>query len=112
MLRPSASMTNSSATSTMRTHVRPSVASTTKGSTIKTAATAAYSTKCLSALESAVTRHPSRSFRHLLPHQSRRPQHEHADEHQEGEDVAVVAAEHASREIADVARGKAFDDAE
>src|SRR5215210_7013097 len=48
----------------------------------------------------------------LLTHEAGRAEHQHKYEHEKGENVAIVAAEHAAREIADVTGDKAFDDAE
>ncbi len=47
-----------------------------------------------------------------MPQQSGRPQHQNQYQNQERENIAVVAAEHAAGQIADVAGGLAFDDAQ
>ena len=48
----------------------------------------------------------------LLAEQSRRPEHQHENEHDEGEDVLVVATEETARKIADVAGAEGLDQAE
>src|SRR6478752_7555866 len=47
--------------------------------------------------------------RHPLAEQAGRPQREHDDQHDEGEDVAVVAAQHIAGQGADVARADGLD---
>ncbi len=49
---------------------------------------------------------------HAFAEQARRPQGQDDDQHDEGEDVGVVAAEHAARQRADVARADGLDQAE
>ena len=49
---------------------------------------------------------------HALAQQARGAQREHDDQHDEGEDVGVVAAQHAAGERADVARADGFDQAQ
>ena len=48
----------------------------------------------------------------LFAKQPRRPEHQHDDQHDEGEDVLVVAAEEAAGQVADVARPQRLDQAE
>src|SRR5512139_3747824 len=101
MFSPSASRMKSSATSRMRTQVRPSAASVAKGSATSSAATAsAMSQRCARGVIAAVR---SRPLAACLAHQARGPEDEDEHQHEEGEHVAVVAAEHPAGEIADVA---------
>src|SRR3954454_990850 len=103
MFRPRASITYNSAASAMRTQALPCVCSTSGNTSSATAATAntAYlfcrSMKCIMLPASC-------AVRHTLAQQSGRPQGEHRNQHDEGEDVRVVAAQHAAGERADVAR--------
>ena len=55
---------------------------------------------------------PSGAVGHAFAQQARRPQRQHEDQHDEGEDVLVVAAQHAAGEVADVAGAELFDQAE
>src|SRR6188474_264204 len=52
------------------------------------------------------------SVRHTLAEQALRPQRQDQDQDDEGEDVLVVAAEHAAGEVADVAGAERLDQAE
>src|ERR1700754_208744 len=52
----------------------------------------------------------SGTVRHTLAEQAGRPQREHDDQHDESEDVAVVASEHVTRERPDIARPDGFDE--
>src|SRR5689334_17763715 len=55
---------------------------------------------------------PSGSIGDALAEQALRPQREHEDQHDEREDVLVVAAEHATGQDADVAGAERLDQAE
>src|SRR4029077_5412239 len=54
----------------------------------------------------------SRSIGHALAEQALRSHREHEDQHDEGKDVLVVAAEHAAGQLADVAGAERLDQAE
>src|SRR3569832_2702578 len=54
----------------------------------------------------------SGAIRHPFAEQARWPQGEDADQHDESEDVRVVAAQHAARERTDVARADRLDEPE
>src|SRR3954447_5647508 len=60
----------------------------------------------------ALIRFSSGAVRHPLAEQPRGPQREHDDQHDEGEDVAVLAAQHAAGDDADVARADGLDQSE
>ena len=57
-------------------------------------------------LASSIMPGVSCTVRHPLAEQARRPQGQDQDQHDEGEDVLVVAAEHAAGQVADVAGAK------
>src|SRR5690606_41624952 len=91
----------------MRTQACPR-GKTTKGST---ASSTAASTKMMS-LERVMRASPSSTIGHALTQQALWPQGQHQDEHGKGEDVLVVAAQHPTRQVADVAGAHGFDDAQ
>src|SRR6187455_1347088 len=55
---------------------------------------------------------PLRPFGHALAQEPGRSQRQDQDQHEEGEDVLVMAAEKTAGHVADVARAQAFDDAQ
>src|SRR5262245_9172663 len=101
MLRPSASSTYSSAKSMMRTQKLPAYCAT-PGSTTSRKATATKTSSLFFSRLSGTVGHP-------FAEQALRPHGEHEDQHDEGEDVLVVAAEHAAGQLADVAGAERFD---
>src|SRR5512135_1111163 len=105
MFSPSASSTYSRAMSAMRTQKLP--ASWNRiGST--SSATAA-SRKITSLFFMVVSPLSSGAVGHALAKQTLRTQRQHQDQHDEGEDVLVVRAEHAAGEVADVAGAQRLD---
>src|SRR5512139_2251186 len=104
MFSPSASSTYSSAKSRMRTQKLPAYCATAGSTSNSTAAPM----KTNSLLRTRL----SRTVGHPFAEQALRPHGEHEDQHDEGEDVLVVAAEHATGELADVAGAERLDQAE
>src|SRR5258706_15916428 len=115
MLSPSDRNTNRIARFVIRTHAVPIVASA-NGSTTSTTAISAMPPHTAFGLPfrsaSMFIRLPSCAIPDALAEQAARPEHEHRDQHQEGEDVLVVAAEYAAGEIADRAGAERLDQAE
>src|SRR5438067_12025245 len=111
MLSPSASSTYRSAMSMMRTQALPNCCAT-SGTTSSAAATKMKPTTRLSLKLIMVVGSSSCPVGHTLAQQALRSQGEHEDQHDEGEDVLVVAAQHAAGEQADVARAQRFDEPE
>src|SRR5574340_1016184 len=109
MFRPSASITYSSAVSAMRTQALPPACST-SGRTSSTTVPTAMTTYlfCL-LMKFIILRCLSGPVRHALAQQARWPQRQHDDQHDEGEDVGVLAAQDASGHHADVARADRLD---
>src|SRR3990167_4210311 len=108
MFRPSASSTYSSATSMMRTQALPNCCATSGVTSRKIPARM----KTTSLFFSMMVLRGSGAIRHALAEQALRAQREHEDQHEEGEDVLVVAAEHAAGERADVAGAERLDQPE
>src|ERR1700710_1147471 len=94
--------------SMMRTQALPKYCAI-SGSTIRPMPAA---TKTASLLALVFMRGSSSPVSHALAEQSLRPQRQHQDQHDEGEDVLVVAAEHAAGDVADVAGTERFDQAQ
>src|SRR5512134_3224034 len=104
MFRPSASSTYSSAKSITRTQKLPAYCAT-PGSTTSRKATA---TKTSSLFFNRL----SRTVGHPFAEQALRAHGQHEDQHDEGEDVLIVAAEHAAGQCADVAGAERLDQPE
>src|SRR5687767_13491979 len=104
MFRPSASSTYSSAKSMMRTQKLPAYCATPGSTSSRNAAAMKTISLCLTRL--------SRTVGHPFAEQALRPHREHEDQHDEGEDVLVVAAEHAAGQHADVAGAEGLDQPE
>src|SRR3954470_11929212 len=99
--------------SMMRTHALPAIW-TTNGSTQRAmpAIRKAISFCWRGASANRVMAWRSGAIGDALAEQALRAQREHQDEHDEGEDVLVVAAENAAGEVADVAGTERLDQAE
>src|SRR5574343_173113 len=102
MFRPSASMMYSNAKSRVRTQEFPRVLPTIKGST---ASTMPDRTKASIRLDwfcgMCVVLPESGAFGHAFAQQAGRTEHQHQDQHGEGENVLIVAAQEAAGEVAD-----------
>src|ERR1700741_5344566 len=110
MFSPSASSTYSSASAMMRTQPWPNCAAM-SGSAISASA-ATMNTISLVCLFICCMACSSSPIRDALAHQAGRPQGEHQEQHQKGEDLDVLAAEHAAGELAEVARADRLDEAQ
>src|SRR4249920_1676815 len=99
MFRPSASSTYSSAMSMMRTQALPNCCAT-SGTMNKATAATRNTTSFLSFMGFSCA--GSGTVRHTLAEQAGRPHGQHEDQHDEGEDVLVMAAQDAAGERADV----------
>src|SRR5574343_708484 len=106
MFRPRASSTYSSAMSAMRTQALPKDCRR-SGST-----SSAMPPRIQLTLVFFMVWCSSGAIRHTLTQQARGAQRQDDDEHDEREDVGVVAAQQAAREGADVARADGFDQAQ
>src|SRR5262245_50295099 len=104
MFSPSASSTYSSAKSMMRTQKLPAYCATAGSTNSSTAAPTNTSSLFLTRLSGTIG--------HPFAEQALRPHGQHEDQHDEGEDVLVVAAEHAAGQLADVAGAERLDQAE
>src|SRR5437764_12000722 len=112
MLRPSASSTYSSAVSAIRTQKLLKYCST-SGSASSSAQPTAHATALFWRLmKSIMPRFPSRAVRDPFAEQARGPQRQHHDQHDEREDVGVLAAQHAAGRDADIAGADRLDEAE
>src|SRR6476659_6493732 len=130
MLRPSASRTYSSAMSMMRTQALPAIC-TTNGRANRRIAPMIQAASWLRLARSIMgapyglrpvppsgseplrtAERGSCAVGDAFAQQALRPERQHQDEDDEGEDVLVVAAEDAAGEIADVAGAERFDQAE
>src|SRR5512145_1049693 len=100
MFRPSASSTYSSAVSAMRTQKLPAACSS-SGRMARASAPSTHTTVLFCLLIMACA--PSGAVGDAFAQQAGRPQREHHDQHDEREDVGVVAAQDAAREHAQVA---------
>src|SRR5215471_19290634 len=107
MFRPSASSTYSSAKSMMRTQKLPAYCAAAGSTSSRNAANRNHS-NLLFFMRSALG---SGSVGHALAEQALRPHGEHQDQHDEREDVLVVAAQHTTGERADVAGAERLDQA-
>src|SRR5574344_2156113 len=103
MFSPSASITYSSARSAMRTQALPKYCSTSGSTSSATAPRIHWILLFFMVVGS------SGAVGHALAQQARGTQREDDDEHDESEDVGVVAAQHAPREVTDVARADGLD---
>src|SRR3990167_9463347 len=106
MFRPRASSTYSRARSAMRTQALP------KYCRIRGRTSRAMAPRIQLTLVFFMVCSSSGAIRHTLTQQARGAQRQDDDEHDEREDVGVVAAEQAARERADVARADGFDEAQ
>src|SRR5438132_6991850 len=111
MFRPSASSTYSSAMSMMRTQALPNCCAI-SGTMSSAAAAKRKPTTRLSLKLIMVVASSSRPVGHALAEQALRPEGEHEDQHDEREDVLVMAAQHAAGDHADVAGAQRFDEPE
>src|SRR5436305_3864547 len=112
MFNPSASSTYSSAASAMRTHALPPCCRISGRISSASAAMAITTNLFWRLMKFIMGVAPSGPVRHALTQQARRPQRQHDDEDDEGEDVGVVGAEHAARHHADIARTDRLDESE
>src|SRR5574337_1428966 len=108
MFSPSASIVYRSALSTMRTQASPAFCST-SGSRNKATPAAQKAAICRFRFMVSPCGSRSGTVRDALAAQARRPQREHEDQHDEREDVDVVAAQDAAGDLADVAGAERLD---
>src|SRR5688572_106527 len=101
MFRPSARRTYSSAMSTMRTQALPWVCNS---SGRASRSTAEPMKTAIFLVESFMVRDSSGAIGHTFAQQARRAHRERQDQDDEGEDVAVLAAQHAARHRPQVTR--------
>src|SRR3569832_2403149 len=87
-------------------HWRPS------GRTMSASAQMPYTTHLFWRWRRSFIGFSSGAVRDAFAEPPRRAQREHGDQHDEREDIGVVAAQHAAREFADVARAVRFDEAQ
>src|SRR5215207_4930431 len=98
MFRPSASSTYSSALSAMRTQKLPAACSS--SGRMARASAPSTQTTVLFCLLIIMACSPSGAIGDPFAQQARRAQREHHDQHDEGKDVRVVAAQHTPGESA------------
>src|SRR6185369_9313260 len=108
MFRPSASSTYSSAESRMRTQALPPCCRM-SGRISNISAPTAMTTYLFCRLMKSIMIISSGPVRHALAQQPRGPQRQHEDQHDESEDVGVVAAQDATGHHSDVAGADRFD---
>src|SRR5512142_367820 len=111
MFRPSASSTYSSAMSRMRTQALPKYCAT-KGAIASTMVAAIQVPSLLSLRFMVGFLVRSGAVGDTLAEQALRAQRQHEDQHDEGEDVLVMAAQHVAGQVADVAGTERLDHAE
>src|SRR6201996_2646596 len=107
MFRPSASIMYSSATSRMRTQPLPKCCANNG----RISSAIAPATKRANLFFIMWVLRGSGAVGHAFAEQDRQAQREHEEQHVEGEDVLVVGAQHATGDVADVARAERLDDA-
>src|SRR5215208_1082403 len=108
MFSPSASSTYSSSESTMRTQALPPCCRT-RGRISSSTAPTTMTTYLFCLLMKSIMIFSSGPVRHAFAQQSRGSQRQHDDQHDEGEDVGVVAAQDATGGHSDVARTDRLD---
>src|SRR3989344_5636908 len=103
----------------MRTHPRPSAAPVRNGRTASSTARAIYTShtarrSCLHCCQHWLkdVMRVSGALDHALAEKTRRPDDQYQDQHEEGEDVLVMAAEKPTGQFADVTCAQALDHAE
>src|SRR5438874_6720380 len=94
MFRPSASSTYSSAVSAMRTQKLPKYCSTSGSATSSSAPTIHTTILFCRLMKSIMIRSPSGAVGDAFAEQARGPERQHDDQHDEREDVGVLAAQH------------------
>src|SRR3989344_1527906 len=119
MLSRSASMTYSSVKSRMRTHPRPSAAPVRNGRTASSTARARYTNhtarrSCLHCCQRWLkdVMRVSGALDHALAEKTRRPDDQHQDQYEKGEDVLVMAAEKSAGQRSDVTGAQTLDHTE